>query len=39
VLGTSLKRFAGSLLRTRTQNAARGIGIAGFGAWGLLRAL
>jgi hypothetical protein len=39
MLGSSPKHFAGSPHRVRTLKAASGIGIAGFSAWGLLRAL
>jgi DNA polymerase/3'-5' exonuclease PolX len=37
--GASLQHFAGSPHRVRTQSAARGIGISGFSAWGLLLAV
>jgi hypothetical protein len=39
VFGASLKHFAGSPHRIRTLKCGERIGIAGFGAWGLLLAL
>jgi len=39
VFGASLQHFAGSPHRVRMLKAASGIGIAGFGAWGLPQAL
>jgi hypothetical protein len=39
MFGSSPKHFAGSPHRVRTLKAASGIGIAGFSARGLLRAL
>jgi DNA polymerase/3'-5' exonuclease PolX len=39
VFGASLQHFAGSPHLVRTLNAASGIGVASFGAWGQLQAL